>query len=58
MNDHHRSRGGANPDLVSGHLRKRLKQLRAERAWSLDALARYALKLGPPNRPARRFIGE
>jgi transcriptional regulator with XRE-family HTH domain len=40
MNDHPRSRPAAEPDLVSGHLRKRVKQLRAERAWSLDALAR------------------
>jgi transcriptional regulator with XRE-family HTH domain len=40
MNDHPRSPAAAEPDLVSGHLRKRVKQLRAERAWSLDALAR------------------
>ncbi|HMJ53929.1 MAG TPA: XRE family transcriptional regulator [Polyangiaceae bacterium] len=40
MNERHRPRGAAGPDLVSGHLRKRLKQLRGERAWSLDALAR------------------
>ena len=40
MNDHHRTRGSSGPDLVAGHLRKRVKQLRAERAWSLDALAR------------------
>ena len=30
----------AAPDLFSGHLQKRLKQLRSERGWSLDALAR------------------
>ena len=40
MTDHHRPRGSGGPDLVSGHLRKRVKQLRGERAWSLDALAR------------------
>jgi transcriptional regulator with XRE-family HTH domain len=40
MSDLHRARGTSGPDLVSGHLRKRVKQLRGERAWSLDALAR------------------
>ena len=40
MNDRHRARTASAPDLVSGHLRKRLKQLRSERAWSLDALGR------------------
>ena len=40
MNDHQKPRGASGPDLVSGHLRKRVKQLRSERAWSLDALAR------------------
>jgi len=39
MSDLHRARGTSGPDLVSGHLRKRVKQLRGERAWSLDALA-------------------
>jgi transcriptional regulator with XRE-family HTH domain len=39
MSNPQKARGGG-PDLVSGHLRKRVKQLRGERAWSLDALAR------------------
>ena len=40
MTDRRNARGGAAPDVVSGHLRKRVKQLRSERDWSLDALAR------------------
>jgi len=40
MTNPRRARGAGGPDLVSGHLRKRVKQLRSERAWSLDALAR------------------
>src|SRR6266545_4498131 len=40
MADQVKARTAAAPDLVSGHLRRRLKQLRTERTWSLDALAR------------------
>lgn len=40
MVDRQKARAASAPDIVSGHLRRRLKQLRSERGWSLDALAR------------------